>query len=319
MISFVGAGPGDIELLTVKGQRLLEQADAVIYDRLVNPLLLFHCKATCDFYYVGKTPYQHSTKQAEINMLLKEKPKKYQRIVRLKGGDPEIFGRLSEELEIVTNEGYLFEIVPGITAASGSAAYSGLSLTKRGIARGVTFLTGHLKENQVNQVINFPKEQTLCLYMGTETLKTLVPQLEKCQKNVHLAIIEWGTLGRQKSIFGTVDVILSKLQTNQIQNPAMILIGEAVAEKAAYPWFDKLEKASQQFLLISTERPTISELIEYTSQGADIWWHQVGETRDKRFDEVSKRMMQEINFPTLIFKTQQAEVLFKQDVIGKQV
>ncbi|MGM0125795.1 uroporphyrinogen-III C-methyltransferase [Enterococcus sp. AZ194] len=312
MISFVGAGPGDIELLTVKGQRLLETADVVIYDRLVNPLLLFHCQKTCDFVYVGKTPYQPSMKQAEINQLLIDLPKTYQRVVRLKGGDPEIFGRLTEELEVVHNQGYPFEIVPGITAASGSAAYNGLSLTKRGIARGVTFLTGYVKENQVNQLIELPKEQTLCLYMGIEALKTVLPQMKKqVVENTKIAIIEWGTFGRQKSIFGTLETIEKKLQATNIQNPAMILIGEAVDEEEAYPWFETLERAGQSILMVSTKRPMMADLVEYTSQGADVWWHQVGQNRDKRFIEIDERVRSEHKFSCVLFKSEQARELYE--------
>ncbi|EOL41702.1 uroporphyrinogen-III C-methyltransferase [Enterococcus phoeniculicola] len=312
MISFVGAGPGDIELVTVKGQRLLENADAVIYDRLANPLLLHYCKKTCDFFYVGKTPYQPSMKQAEINQLLVEIPKKYQRVVRLKGGDPEIFGRLTEELEVVRNEGYLFEIVPGITAASGSAAYSGFSLTKRGIARGVTFLTGYVKENHINQTITLPKEQTLCLYMGIEALKNLLPKLKNIKtEEISIAVIEWGTLGRQRSVFGTTKTIEKQLQDQNIQNPAMILIGEAVNEKDAFPWFENLEKANERILIVSTESPTMEELVNYTSKGADIWWHQVGDTRDVRFDEISQRIRKEVVFSAILFKSEQAENDYK--------
>ncbi|KAF1299265.1 uroporphyrinogen-III C-methyltransferase [Enterococcus sp. JM4C] len=315
MISFVGAGPGDIELLTVKGQRLLETADAVIYDRLANPLLLFHCKKTCDFFYVGKTPYQPSMKQAEINQLLSETPKNYQRVVRLKGGDPEIFGRLTEELEVVTALGYPFEIVPGITAASGSAAYNGLSLTKRGIARGVTFLTGYVQENQVNQVMELPKEQTLCLYMGIEALKSWIPQLKNSPaKDCKLAVIEWGTLGRQRSVFGTVETIEKELADKQIQNPAMILMGDAIDEASAYPWFEELDYVKERILIVSTEVPTMAELVEYTSQGADLWWQQVGPTRDTRFDEITQRIKKDGNFSTLLFKSEQAEMFYREEM-----
>lgn len=312
MISFVGAGPGDIELVTVKGQRLLAQADAVIYDRLANPLLLYHCKKTCDFFYVGKTPYQPSMKQTDINQLLVEIPKTHQRVVRLKGGDPEIFGRLTEELSIVRDEGYLFEIVPGITAASGSAAYSGWSLTKRGVARGVTFLTGYVKENHINHTITLPKDQTLCLYMGIEALKNLLPKLKQSEtETINIAVVEWGTLGRQRSVFGTIDTIEKQLQEEKIQNPAMILIGEAMSKKERFPWFEQLERATERILIVSTNPPVMDELVSYTSKGADVWWHQVGEMRDVRFDEVSRRIREEIDFSTILFKSEQSEVLYQ--------
>ena len=177
MISFVGAGPGDIELLTLKGKKRLQEADAVIYDRLVNPLLLFYCKPDCVFIYVGKTPYQSSMQQETINQLLLDTQKNHSKIVRLKGGTPEIFGRLTEELEVVSGNNIAFEIIPGVSSAGGSTAYNGIPLTERGQARAVTFMTAHLMMNEEVLLPEHSAEQTLCIYMGIEALPKLILQL----------------------------------------------------------------------------------------------------------------------------------------------
>lgn len=312
MISFVGAGPGDIELVTIKGKRRLEEAEAVIYDRLINPLLLFYCKPDCEFIYVGKTPYQKSMKQETINQLLLDTSKEKTKVVRLKGGDPEIFGRLTEELETAAGKNIEFEIIPGITSASGTAAYNGIPLTERGQARSVTFMTGHLKEEQSAAFPLLSSEQTVCVYMGIEALPDFIPHLLKngFTSSTKIAVISWGTYGRQKKAVGTLSTILSLITDEKITNPAMILIGDTVSRESQFNWFEKLPKFGQRYLLVSTHSPSIDELIQYTSAGADIWWHQVGEKRDTRFDAVSERYLAEQQFEEIIFADQAAERLF---------
>lgn len=313
MISFVGAGPGDIELLTVKGQRLLQEADAVIYDRLVNPLLLFHCKQDCQFIYVGKTPYQKTMKQEEINQLLLKTNQKYPRVVRLKGGDPAIFGRLTEELETVAKAGLPFEVVPGITSASGTAAYSGISLTERGKARSVTFMTGHLKDNNQQTLPVLGQEQTICLYMGMESLAKFLAHLQEqgFAPTTKLAVISWGTYGRQQKVVGDLTNILPKIQQAGIKNPAMTIIGEAVQAESTFSWFDQLPKFGERLLLVASKAPAMEDLMAFTSQGADVWWHQVGDQRDQRFDEISERYLSEQTFCQVLFIDEQAKQAYE--------
>lgn len=313
MISFVGAGPGDIELLSLKGKRRLEEADIVIYDRLVNPLLLHFCQKKCKFIYVGKTPYQKSMKQETINQILIEAQINYKNVVRLKGGDPEIFGRLTEELETVSSNHFTFEIIPGITSASGTAAYNGIPLTEREQARSVTFMTGHFKNDQVSHFPVLGIEQTLCLYMGTEALKKFIPHLFELDfgSETKIAVISWGTYGRQKKVTGNLDTILSLIEVEKIVNPAMILVGEVVAREQEFNWFEKLSLYGKKYLLVSTRSPKITELIYYTEQGADIWWHQVGEKRDRRFDEISDRYLAEQTFEEIIFVEEEAKKIYQ--------
>lgn len=312
MISFVGAGPGDIELLTVKGKRRLQEAEVVIYDRLVNPLLLFYCPLDCAFIYVGKTPYQESMTQKKINQLLIEIGKKHSKVVRLKGGDPGIFGRLTEELEAVSTKEIPFEIVPGITAASGTAAYNGMPLTERGQARSVTFMTGHLQDDQTGTFPVLTTQQTLCVYMGVEALPGLTAHLltNGFLKDTKIAVISWGTYGRQKKAIGTLATIAAIIAEEKIKNPALIVIGDVVSRERAFNWFEQLPKFGKHYLLVSTRSPKIDELLRFTSEGADIWWHQVGEARDQRFDSISERYLTEQAFDEILFMDSAAEGLF---------
>jgi uroporphyrin-III C-methyltransferase len=308
MISFVGAGPGDLELLTCKGQRRLAAADVVIYDRLVNPLLLFHCSPDCQLIYVGKQPYQKSITQSQINQLLITAHQNSQKIVRLKGGDPEIFGRLTEELTAVKQAGISFEIIPGITAASGAAAYNGIPLTERNTAGSVCFMTGYTKKEQVSRMRQLTSEQTMCLYMGVDSFQKTLPQLlQELPNTTPIAIIEWGTYGRQQKVTGTLFNITEKLTAAAIKNPAMIIIGAVVRQAEHFSWYERLPLAGSKLLLVASRAPLYSELTAYTDQGADIWWHQVGENRDVRFDEISERYLSEHSFQQIMFIDEQAE------------
>lgn len=315
MISFVGAGPGDMELISAKGVRLLQEAEVVIYDRLVNPLLLFYTKPNCQLVYVGKTPYRKTFSQEEINSVLLASAEKYSCIVRLKGGDPGIFGRLTEELAAISARQLPFEIVPGITAASGSGVYSGIPLTERGVARSVTMLTGHFKAGQSFKVPKLDSQQTVCLYMGIEALAQFIEEIKKQSfpESTPVAVISWGTYGWQQKIIGTIENILSKVENSEIRNPAMIIFGEVVNNSPSYDWFSSLSDYGNSILCVSSRPPKISELIEKTKNGAGLWWHQVGGNRDKRFDEISHQFMKEHHFSTVIYTDEKAKEWYEKE------
>lgn len=317
MIHFVGAGPGDPELMTAKGLRLLQHADAVIYDRLVNPLLLFHCKEECHFIYVGKTPDRPSIKQAEINGKLIETAGTYDSVVRLKGGDPVIFGRLTEELEACREAGIRFDITPGVTAASGTAGYSGISLTQRGVATSVTFTTGRLVDNEKNTFQQLLNGQTVCLYMGVEALGRFVEAAlsQGMAAEMPILVTQWGTYGRQSKIQGTLADIGQKVSETKIENPAMIILGEVVHAGERFDWFSELPEKGETKLYVSTKRPDMVELLQQTQKGADVWWMQVGEARDRRFDAVNRRYLAEQHFDTIIFDDAAAKNIFKAEKV----
>ena len=239
-VYLVGAGPGDPELLTLKASRLMQQADVIIYDRLVSPAILELCRRDADKIYVGKARSNHSVPQEGINALLVEYAAKGKRVCRLKGGDPFIFGRGGEEIQELFAAGVAFQVVPGITAASGCSAYAGIPLTHRDYAQSVRFLTGHLKEGSPElpwkELVY--ENQTLVLYMGLVGLEKICAQLiaHGQRPNMPVALISKGTTPEQKVVVGTLADIASKVSEYQIQAPTLTIIGEVVSLREQLQW-----------------------------------------------------------------------------------
>ena len=239
-VYLVGAGPGDPELLTLKALRLMQQADVIIYDRLVSPAILELCRRDADKIYVGKARSHHSVPQDGINALLVEYAAKGKRVCRLKGGDPFIFGRGGEEIQELFAAGVAFQVVPGITAASGCSAYAGIPLTHRDYAQSVRFLTGHLKEGSPElpwrELVY--ENQTLVLYMGLVGLEKICTQLiaHGQRPNMPVALISKGTTPEQKVVVGTLADIASKVSEYQIQAPTLTIIGEVVSLREQLQW-----------------------------------------------------------------------------------
>ena len=239
-VYLVGAGPGDPELLTLKALRLMQQADVVIYDRLVSPPILDLCRRDATKIYVGKARSNHSVPQDGINALLVEYAAQGKRVCRLKGGDPFIFGLGGEEIQELFAAGVAFQVVPGITAASGCSAYAGIPLTHRDYAQSVRFLTGHLKEGSPelpwNELVY--ENQTLVLYMGLVGLERICAQLiaHGQRPNMPVALISKGTTPDQKVVVGTLADIASKVTEHQIQAPTLTIIGEVVKLREQLQW-----------------------------------------------------------------------------------
>lgn len=239
-VYLVGAGPGDPELLTLKALRLMQQADVVIYDRLVSPPILDLCRRDAEKIYVGKARSNHSVPQDGINALLVEYAAQGKRVCRLKGGDPFIFGRGGEEIQELFAAGVAFQVVPGITAASGCSAYAGIPLTHRDYAQSVRFLTGHLKEGSPelpwHELVY--ENQTLVLYMGLVGLEKICAQLiaHGQRPNMPVALISKGTTPDQKVVVGTLADIASKVSEHQIQAPTLTIIGEVVKLREQLQW-----------------------------------------------------------------------------------
>ena len=241
-VYLVGAGPGDPELLTLKALRLMQQADVVIYDRLVSPAIMELCRRDATKIYVGKARSNHAVPQEGINALLVEYASKGQRVCRLKGGDPFIFGRGGEEIQELFAAGVPFQVVPGITAASGCSAYAGIPLTHRDYAQSVRFLTGHLKEGSPelpwDELVY--QNQTLVLYMGLVGLEKICEKLiEHGQRpDMPVALISKGTTLEQKVLVGTLADIASKVEENHIQAPTLTIIGDVVSLREQLQWQD---------------------------------------------------------------------------------
>ena len=242
MIWLVGAGPGDPELLTVKALRLIQHAETLVYDRLVSREILNLVPDTVSRIYVGKAPGRHTLSQAEINALLVSLAGKGQRVVRLKGGDPFIFGRGGEEALTLARNNIPFEVVPGITAAQACAAYAGIPLTHRGLAQGVRFITGHRQADAtlvIDPATLADPQQTLVIYMGLANLPLIVRDLLAAGRaaDTPAAIVEHGTTVRQRSIVTTVAQLQESVERNNIESPAMLIVGSVVTLSQELDWF----------------------------------------------------------------------------------
>lgn len=242
-VFLVGSGPGDPDLLTVKAARLLGQADAVVYDNLISPEILALINPDAERVYAGKQRDNHALPQEEISRLLVKLAQRHRVVVRLKGGDPYIFGRGGEEAEILAEHHIRFEVVPGITAASGVASYAGIPLTHRNHAKSCVFVTAHLKDGSMN--LDWPalarREQTLAIYMGLLGLAPLCAKLIEhgLPADWPIAIIQQGTTARQKTVVGTLTTLPALAEKAGLRAPTLILVGQVVTLREKLAWFSE--------------------------------------------------------------------------------
>lgn len=236
----VGAGPGDPDLLTFRALRLIQKAEVVYYDRLVNPRILDLLSPEAETFYVGKAQSNHAVPQEGINELLAQSAKAGKKVLRLKGGDPFIFGRGGEEIEHLAAQGIPFQVVPGITAANGCAAYSGIPLTHRNHAQSVRFVTGHLKNNTCNlpwhELVH--PNQTLVIYMGLTGVPYICEQLIANGMNADtpIALVEKGTLPEQKVHIKTLKTMPAYVATHDISAPTLTIVGSVVSLYEQLKW-----------------------------------------------------------------------------------
>ncbi len=246
-VALVGAGPGDPELLTVKALSYLQQADVVLYDYLVSDEIMALIPSETILVCVGKRAGHHSVPQEKTNQLLVDFARQGYRVVRIKGGDPFMFGRGGEELEVLFDAGVKFQVVPGITAAAGATAYAGIPLTHRDYAQSALFVTGHLKAQaeDLDWSTLARGKQTLVIYMGLSNAAAIAEllQLHGRQASTPVAIIERGTQANQQVLIGTLQTLPSL--ASQAQSPALIVVGEVVALAAKLHWFGE-QGATQQ-------------------------------------------------------------------------
>jgi len=243
-VYLVGAGPGDPDLLTFRALRLMQQADVIVYDRLVSKEILDLTRRDAEKIYVGKQRDHHSLPQESINELLAKLALAGKRVVRLKGGDPFIFGRGGEEIQTLMQQGIGFQVVPGITAASGCASYAGIPLTHRDHAQSCTFVTGHLKDGSINlnwQQLAAPN-QTVVIYMGLVGLETICRQLiaHGCPPTHPIAIVQQGTTKHQRVLTGTLADMPQRVEHADIKPPTLIIVGSVVALHEQLEWFKPL-------------------------------------------------------------------------------
>ncbi|MEL3960260.1 uroporphyrinogen-III C-methyltransferase [Lysinibacillus endophyticus] len=247
IVYIVGAGPGDEELITVKGLKCIEQADVILYDRLVNKELLNYAKAGAEIISCGKLPNCHTMQQNTINLTLVKYAKQGKVVTRLKGGDPFIFGRGGEEAAACSDAGIPFEIVPGITSGIASPAYAGIPVTHRDYSSSFAVVTGHRKNGEpdnTNWAALAHGIDTLAIYMGMKNLNYICEQLIKNGKSedTPVALIHYGTTNHQHTVTGTLATIYEIAKRKQIKNPSMIVIGEVVRLRDQLNWFETNEE-----------------------------------------------------------------------------
>jgi uroporphyrin-III C-methyltransferase/precorrin-2 dehydrogenase/sirohydrochlorin ferrochelatase len=248
-VYLVGAGPGDPDLLTFKALRLMQRADVVLYDRLIGKGILNLVRRDAERIYVGKLPQEHTVPQAEISQMLLRLAQEGKRVLRLKGGDPFVFGRGGEEIELLAEAGISFQVVPGITAACGCAAYAGIPLTHRDHAQACIFVTGHSKDGQVDldwKVLLQP-HQTVAVYMGLERLTELTRAFiaKGAAPSLPVALIDNGTRPNQQVLTATLDTIADKAAKAGVKGPAILIIGSVVRLREKLDWYVPEEQAHE--------------------------------------------------------------------------
>ncbi len=245
-VYLVGAGPGDPKLLTIYGLECIQKSDVIAYDRLVNPKILEYAKDSAELIYCGKSPGKHHLIQDEIHTLLVNKAMEGKTVTRLKGGDPNVFGRVGEEAEVLAEQGIHYEIVPGVTAGIAAPAYAGIPVTHRNYASSFAIVTGHGRNYKGEDHLNWPALatgiDTVAFYMGVGNLGYICKQLIAHGRNAKtpVAIIEWGTTEKQRTFTGTLETITDLAEKENIQNPAMLLVGEVVQLREKIKWYEKM-------------------------------------------------------------------------------
>jgi uroporphyrinogen III methyltransferase / synthase len=242
-VYLVGAGPGDPGLLTLKARDLLAAADCVVYDHLVNPELLRHCPPYAELIYAGKQYGKCAMRQETINAVLVTKASEYRLVVRLKGGDPFLFGRGGEEALALTSAGIEWEVVPGVSAGLAVAAYAGIPVTHRGLSSSVAFVTGHEDPGKSSSAIDWPHlalgVDTLVFFMGVTRVGEIARRLMEYGRgpDTPVAVIRWGTYENQQTLVSTLAAVESLVARQGIRPPAMIVVGDVVSLREHLQWF----------------------------------------------------------------------------------
>jgi uroporphyrinogen III methyltransferase/synthase len=258
-VFLVGGGPGDPELITAKGIRRLAQADVVLYDALIHEDLLLHCRPDAERVFVGKRAGRTSERQADINLRLVEAARTGATVVRLKGGDPYLFGRGSEEAEFLAEHGVPFEVVPGVPSPLAATAYAGISLSHRDLASSMAFITATESEAKDASTHDWPRlataTQTLVIFMGLRKLDSLMERLMSNGRppDCPAAVIEWASLPRQRTVVGTVADIAERARAAGLGTPALTVVGEVVRLRDTLRWFDTKPLFGKRVLVTRAE------------------------------------------------------------------
>ncbi len=272
----VGAGPGDLGLVTLRAKQLIERADVVVYDYLCNPEMLQWAPETAELIYAGKKAGAHTLKQDEINALLVEKAQAGQQVVRLKGGDPFLFGRGGEEAQALAAAGVAFEVVPGVTSAIAAPAYAGIPVTHRGMTSHVTFFTGHEDPEKTESSIDFGALAkiggTQVMLMGVERIDAIAQQMREngVRADLPVALIRWGTTGRQEVISGTLQDIAQKVAAQNFAPPAVAVFGEVVSLGKELAWQKGRPLSGKRIVVTRTRKQAGALSDQLRNLGAEV-------------------------------------------------
>lgn len=275
-VYLIGAGPGDPDLITLKGLRCLQSAECVIYDSLVNTTLLQHAPLGAELVYVGKRGGGHSISQEDINSLLVEKANSGKIVARLKGGDPCIFGRGGEEAEALAKAGIPFEIVPGITSGYAAPAYAGIPVTHRDFSASVAFITGHEDPSKTESLIAWEKIATgvgtLVFFMGVANLPEIVSNLIRHGRRAEtpVALIQWGTYPYQEVATGTLATIVEQVKSSGLSAPAITIVGEVVRLRESLRWFETRPLFGRRILITRPKHQAEELRSRLAALGADV-------------------------------------------------
>ncbi|KFN03814.1 uroporphyrin-III C-methyltransferase [Bacillus clarus] len=313
-VYLVGAGPGDEGLITKKAIDCLKRADIVLYDRLLNPNFLSYTKPTCELIYCGKMPKNHTMRQEMINAHLLQFAKEKKIVVRLKGGDPSIFGRVGEEAETLAAANIPYEIVPGITSSIAASTYAGIPLTHRDYSNSVTLLTGHSKGpiSDHGKYSSLQNSDTVAFYMGIKNLPTICESLLQIgkKKETPVAVIEWGTTGKQRVVTGTLSTIVHNVKSENISNPSMTIVGDVVSLRKQIAWKERKPLHGKKVLFASATNKTSSMKQLLQESGAEIY--QIPTFKKEEYTLTSEQINEIFSVDRLVFcSAESVEILMQ--------
>jgi uroporphyrinogen III methyltransferase/synthase len=275
-VYLVGAGPGDLGLVTLRAKECIEQADVIVYDHLANPEMLGWAREDAEIIYAGKEAAKHALKQDEINALLIEKAREGKQVVRLKGGDPFVFGRGAEEAKAVVDAGIAFEIVPGITSAIAGPAYAGIPVTNRAQNSHVTFFTGHEDPAKTQSSIDYAALAKLggtqVMLMGVERIEAIAQRMmeQGARKDLPVALVRWATTGRQETLVGTLENIARRVVDRGFEAPAVAVFGDVVALRENLSWYEKRPLSGKRIVVTRTRKQASDLSNRLRALGAEI-------------------------------------------------
>jgi uroporphyrinogen III methyltransferase/synthase len=325
-VYLVGAGPGALGLVTLRARELVGRADVLVYDYLCNPEMLRWARAEAEIIYAGKSGADHTLTQEEINTLLVDRARAGKEVVRLKGGDPYVFGRGGEEAQVLARAGVPFEVVPGVTSAIAAAAYAGIPVTHRDFASMVTFVTGHEDPTKAESAIDWKQlaqlRGTKIFLMGVERLREIARRLvaEGASPATPVALVRWGTTARQESLEGTLATVADLVEKRGFAAPAVIVVGDVVKLRSELNWFEALPLFGQRVVVTRTRRQASALAARLTQLGADVLEiptirivpRALGETERARLADLSH------HFDWLVFTSPNAVELFFDEYFKSQ-